>query len=77
MRVYVKNGESDETQFRYPEDMKKIMDYLQAHGTVQVQEKSIELFYEIFSDSQYDAGWLHVNDQILEEFADWLSKKDY
>lgn len=73
MRVYIKK---EEPKFRYPEDMEKILTYLREHGEVKVSDKTIEQFYEDFSDEEYCAGWMVVDDQMLEEFADWLNKKE-
>ena len=74
MRVYIKNETSD---YRYPEDMKMILDYLNSHGKIMVKEKTIEDYYYDFCEEKYDAGWLgSITEERLEEFADWLAKKD-
>lgn len=60
--------------YEYPEEMEKILNYLQEHGKVNVSGKTIESLYYDFSDERYDAIWIGVSaDGILEKFADYLS----
>ena len=73
MRVYERKIEWD---FDYPEDMKLILDYLNEHGEILVGEFFIESLYRDFSDEKYCASWMGVNDQMLEEFEDWLEHYD-
>lgn len=73
MRVYEKHASQD---FDYPDDMKRIFDYLNEHGTLLVKPLTIEKLYYEFSDDRYDASWMDVNDDLLEEFADWLDGLD-
>ena len=73
MRVYVKK---ENPIFSYPDDMKRILGYLEANGTLMVSDKTVEDFYYEFSDSKYSAGWMSVNDDRLKEFADWLAEKE-
>lgn len=70
MRVY----ERHENNFTYPEDMKLILDYLNAHGKVLVKDSTIEDLYYGFSEEKYCAGWMRVDEQMLEEFEDWLNE---
>jgi hypothetical protein len=63
-------------QYAYPEDMEKILNYLNEHGKINVKNSIIEDFYYDFSEECYCAGWMSISDYILEEFADWLSEKD-
>lgn len=70
MRAYIPNSESN---FDYPEDMSKILDYLNKNGQLNVQPNTVEALYREFSD-RYSAGWMCVNDDLLEEFANWLSE---
>ena len=60
--------------YEYPEEMEKILNYLQEHGKVNVSGKTIESLYYDFSDERYDAIWISVSSQTLEEFADYLSE---
>ena len=73
MRVYEKHESKD---FDYPDDMKRILDYLNEHGTHLVKPLTIEKLYHTFSQDIYLTSWLYVNDNVLEEFADWLDKYD-
>ena len=72
MKVYIKN----EDKFEWPEEMSKILKYLKANGEVLVEDKKIENLYYEFSYYIYCASWMSVNEQILEEFANWLSDID-
>ena len=73
MKVYEKHESSD---FTYPDEMKRILDYLNEHGTLLVKPLTIEKLYYDFSEDQYCASWMCVNEDILEEFADWLNEYD-
>lgn len=69
MRVYERN---EQYNFYHPEDMKRIIDYLNEHGKILVKHSTIEHLYYEFSD-EYCAGWLIVDDDRLAEFEEWLS----
>ena len=73
MRVYERKIDFD---FDYPNDMKMILDYLNEHGEILVGELRIENLYYEFSNKKYEAGWLKVDEQMLEEFEDWLEHYD-
>ena len=73
MRVYEKHESYD---FTYPDEMKRILDYLNEHGTLLVKPLTVEKLYYDFSEDRYCASWLCVSDDVLEEFADWLDKCD-
>lgn len=62
--------------YTYPDDMKCILDYLNEHGEILVGPSTIELLYFRFSEEQYCASWVCVNDQVLKEFEKWLSNFD-
>ena len=72
MRVYEKHDSQD---FDYPDDMKRILDYLNEHGTPLVKPLTVEKLYHDFSKDRY-AVWLYVDDDVLEEFANWLDELD-
>ena len=74
MKVYERNESND---FVYPEDMNLILDYLNAHGKILVSESTIEDLYFTFSDDRYCASWMGVNEQMLEEFEDWLTRVNF
>lgn len=73
MRVYEKH---ESHGFTYPDEMKRILDYLNEHGTLLVKPSIVEKLYYDFSEDQYCASWMCVNDDMLEEFADWLDEYD-
>lgn len=73
MKAYVKNWRY---AYYYPEDMEKILDYLNENGMVQVSRKSVENFYHEFSQDNYGVGWKAPEPEIIAEFADWLSEID-
>lgn len=64
----------EEYEFEFPEDMEKIIRYLNKHGKVNVNEKLLEALYGRFSDDAYCAQWMEVDDMILARFAEWLSE---
>lgn len=70
MKVYERN----DVKFTYPNEMRLILDYLNAHGKILVKDSTIEDLYYDFSDERYCAGWMCVDEQILEEFEDWLNE---
>ena len=70
MRTYIKYDE-----FSHPEDMRKILTYLRAHGELQISGAAVERLYYEFSASR-SAGWLFATDETIREFADWLSDTD-
>lgn len=81
MKAFIKNTE---TKFRYPEQMAKILAYLNEHGKLQISEQTVEKLYFDFSEDRYCASWMGIPDKapdedfpnLLEEFADWLSEID-
>ena len=70
MKVYERN----ESNFTFSEDMKLILDYLNAHGKILVKDSTIEDLYRSFSDEKYCAGWMCVSEEILAEFEEWLNE---
>ena len=76
MRAYTPKKEEN---FRYPEDMEIILDYLKSHGQLNIKPKTVERYYENFSDEKYCAGWMCIDGewgrgQGLKEFAEYLSE---
>lgn len=60
-------------QFMHPEDMKTILDFLWSIGTVLVSDKTIENLYYEYSNSVC-CTWRTVDEESLEEFAEWLGE---
>lgn len=73
MKVYERKIKFD---YDYPEEMKLILDYLNEHGEILVSGLAIEGLYRNFSSEKYAAGWISVDEQMLEEFEDWLEHYD-
>lgn len=73
MKVYERN-ETD--NFTYPDEMKRILDYLNEHGKILARPSTIESLYYDFSDERYCASWMCVDEQILEAFENWLTGID-
>lgn len=68
MKVYERN----ESCFEYPDEMEKILTYLNERGKIKVSAFTIERLYRDFSDECYCAGWMGVNEHVLAEFERWL-----
>lgn len=59
--------------FKYPDDMWKIIDYLKQHGDINVEYMRLEELYEDFSYDVYCAQWMMVSDETLRGFAEYLA----
>lgn len=75
MKAYKRKLKFDH-EYEYPEDMKRILDYLNDHGDILVDGRVIEELYRDFSDYCYCAGWMCVDNHILEEFEEWLNNRE-
>ena len=73
MKVYERNESID---FVYPDEMTEILDYLNKHGKILVTPSTIESLYFRFSDEQYSASWMIVDEELLKEFEEWLTEVD-
>ena len=58
----------------YPEDVKMIAHYLLDKDIVMSKEE-IQKKYRAFSDT-YAAGWMDVDNNLLEEFYLWLEDEE-
>lgn len=56
--------------------MEKILKYLKQNGVLRISNASVEKYYREFSCEEYDASWASVTDELIEEFAEWLEKKE-
>lgn len=63
MKVYERNESVD---FEYPDEMVEILDYLNKHGKILVKPLAIESLYFHFSDEQYCASWMIVDEELLK-----------
>ena len=66
-----------EEKFMFPEDMKRILDYLSQNGDVFVGDAIIEGMYQQFSEEVYCAGWMELTDEMLKEFEAWLNEREF
>lgn len=54
------------------EDITTIRAYLSRVGDLSATDEEIENKYAEFSESKYAAGWMRLDDKLLDEFATWL-----
>lgn len=59
--------------FKYPDDMWEIINYLKQHGDINVEYMRLEELYEDFSYDVYCAQWMMVSDETLRGFAEYLA----
>ena len=59
--------------FKYPTDMREIINYLKQHGSINVNFMRLEELYEDFSYDVYCAQWMMVSDETLRRFAEYLA----
>jgi hypothetical protein len=67
MKVYRRYNQN---KFYHQKDMELILDYLNKHGEILVDESAIEDLYCDFSYEKYRASWMIVDEKMLE---DWLN----
>lgn len=53
-------------------DIATIREYLSRVGDLSATNEEIEDKYAEFSESRYAAGWMRLDDELLDEFATWL-----
>lgn len=63
-------------KFIYPEDMDRIIEFLESRGKLNISYIRLEELYGQFSDECYCAGWMRLDNDLLERFANWLSKEE-
>ena len=73
MKVY----ERYSNKFAYPQEMTLILDYLDEHGAILVNESAIESLYYEFSNKIHSCYWMTVDNERLEEFEEWLNNYRY
>lgn len=57
------------------EDVVAIRAYLSRVGDLSATDEEIEDKYAEFSENRYAAGWMRLDDELLDEFATWLDHK--
>ena len=70
----MKAYEPHKTQFEFWVDMEMILNYLNANGKLNITPERVEELYEGYSEDVWCAGWMGVSEEILEDFANWLSE---
>ena len=60
-------------KFHHPEDMKAVIEYLEATGKINIDYKFLEDLYYDYSDS-VACGWRCVDVQSLNEFSEYLAR---
>lgn len=60
--------------FKYPNEMREIINYLKQRGNINVNFTKLEELYEDFSYDVYCAQWMIVTNERLEEFTEYLSE---
>lgn len=73
MKVYKLNRKRSYANCNHPIDMVLIMDALESKGEVLVSVETIENLYYEFSD-RCACGWRIVNEDSINEFAEWLDE---
>lgn len=53
-------------------DVVAIRAYLSRIGDLSATDGEIEDKYAEFSENKYAAGWMRLDDELLDEFATWL-----
>ena len=69
----MKAYEPHKTQFEFWVDMEMILNYLNANGKLNITPERVEELYEGYSEDVWCASWMGVSEEILEDFANWLS----
>lgn len=59
--------------FQYPDEMWKIIRYLEQWGKINVDYMKLEKLYEDFSYDVYYAQWMMVSDKTLKGFTKYLT----
>lgn len=70
MKAYIQN----KSEFSYPEDMERILAYLEKHGTLNISHREVERLYREYSEDSWCAGWVEATDHKIAGFAKWLSE---
>lgn len=57
------------------DDVAVIRAYLSRVGDLSATDEEIEDKYADFSENRYAAGWMRLDDTLLDEFATWLDNQ--
>lgn len=70
-----KRKQKEDYYIQHPEDVKKIREYLAKIGTLEATDAEIDDYWSQYSDEKFCAGWMGVNEDLLDGFADWLESQ--
>lgn len=60
----------------YKNDVDTIVSFLKDRKLLFLNKRQVKGMYKYFSESMYSARWLMVNDESLNQFANWLSSPE-
>ena len=69
MKVFVSSDEN--FKYTYPEEMAKIIKYIEDRGTLNVKYPTLEKLWYAFSETRC-AAFLIADDATIDEFLDWI-----
>lgn len=70
-----KRKQKEDYCIQYPEDVKKIREYLEKIGELEATDAEIDNYWSLYSEERFCAGWMDVNEDLLDMFADWLESQ--
>lgn len=78
MGRYFKKTNIEEVSSYNLEAILLIMSYLKEHGNVSkdLTYYRLEILWSDWSEYKYCASFMNPNEELMEEFADWLDGKD-
>ena len=72
-----KRKQKEDYYIQYPEDVKKIREYLEKIGTLEATDVEIDDYWGLYSEDMFCAVWMGVNEDLLGKFADWLESHQW
>lgn len=75
MKVFEPNIPEEKYNFKYPESMRVILNYLDQNGKLNVDPHIVEKLWYAFSEI-YCAQFLIPDDDLLKEFVDYVRDID-
>ena len=57
---------------KFGADIKLLTDYLNTEGIYPESAKEVQELYSVFSEDCYSAGWMYIDENILEKFTAWV-----
>ena len=59
---------------KFGDDIRLITEHLNAEGLYPTNAKVVHDLYSMYSEECYSAGWLYVDEYVLERFTLWLKE---